>query len=263
VTFVLRLVFAGSSLLAVAAGARDAGQSGADTAPVDEGRVPTHLAYSTAPRAELSRPPGALHGQCEAVQRDMKADLAALLARARHDPEVGPAIVALSCYRSPRHQANLFGRARRASAPPLQAYQVAPPGYSEHATGLAIDFGDRRRGCNLVACFAATPVGRWLAANAADFGFEMSFPQDNAQGVAFEPWHWRWVGRDGDQSSLRARAIFAAARERFPVARTLAVARVDLADSAPLSARLLAARLLAVSLAETAPAAPTPAQAGK
>ena len=23
------------------------------------------------------------------------------------------------------------------------------------------------------------------------FGFEMSFPKNNSQGLGFEPWHWR------------------------------------------------------------------------
>jgi len=145
--------------------------------------------------------------------------------------------------------------------PQPQAYQVAPPGHSEHSTGLAIDFGDRRHGCNLTACFATTPVGRWLAANAAEFGFEMSFPQANAQGVAFEPWHWRWVGRDDDERSLRARAIFAVARDRFPVTGPLAPVRVDLADSTPI-AGALAARLLAAPVVAAAAAA-SQAQPGK
>jgi D-alanyl-D-alanine carboxypeptidase len=29
--------------------------------------------------------------------------------------------------------------------------------------------------------------------------YELSFPPDNFQGVAFEPWHWRFVG---DRTSL-------------------------------------------------------------
>jgi D-alanyl-D-alanine carboxypeptidase len=38
-----------------------------------------------------------------------------------------------------------------------------------------------------------------MKTNAVSFGFELSFPADNPQGVAFEPWHWRFVG---DRKSL-------------------------------------------------------------
>ncbi len=181
-----------------------------------EGRLLNHFPYTAAARADLVRLP-ALPGRCQGIHRGMRADLEALLARARADPEIGHLIIALSCFRSSHHQANIFCRHGR--SPALQAWQIAPPGFSEHATGLAIDFGDRRGGrCNLETCFARTAVGRWLARNAPDFGFEMSFPEGNAQGVAFEPWHWRWVGRGNEGASQHAQAVFAAARLRFPAA---------------------------------------------
>ena len=260
-TFSLRLAIAASSLLASMATAQDFSPRGAGIGTADDAPLLTHLPYGTASRAELTRPPRALRGQCEAVNRDLLAALAALLARADDDPEVGRSILALSCFRSPAHQAQLFRRAARTRAALPQAYQVAPPGHSEHATGLAIDFGDRRHGCNLVGCFAETPVGRWLAAHAAEFGFEMSFPQGNAQGVAFEPWHWRWVGRDGDDRSLRARNIFAAAREHFPIAGSAVPIRVDLADSTQLAPSLAASPLVAPRTASAA--APSKLQAGQ
>lgn len=60
-------------------------------------------------------------------------------------------------------------------------------------------------------------MGRWLLLNAPDYGFELSFPAANAQGVTWEPWHWRWVGTSNSEpGALAARALFAEARERFP-----------------------------------------------
>src|SRR3546814_5268503 len=44
-------------------------------------------------------------------------------------------------------------------------------------------------------CFDRTPLGQWLLEHATDYGFELSFPWKNIQGVTWEPWHWRWVGR--------------------------------------------------------------------
>ena len=71
----------------------------------------------------------------------------------------------------------------------------ARPGNSEHQTGLAVDLDDGT-GCNLNACFANTPGGQWLAANAWKYGFILRYG-DGWQpivGYTFEPWHYRYVG---------------------------------------------------------------------
>jgi D-alanyl-D-alanine carboxypeptidase len=65
----------------------------------------------------------------------------------------------------------------------------APPGYSEHHSGRAIDV-------NTPGCipteeeFADTEAYRWLDQHAARFGFSLSYPRDNALGFIYEPWHW-------------------------------------------------------------------------
>jgi D-alanyl-D-alanine carboxypeptidase len=33
-----------------------------------------------------------------------------------------------------------------------------------------------------------------LQNNAAQYSFELSFPENNPQGINYEPWHWRFVG---------------------------------------------------------------------
>lgn len=66
----------------------------------------------------------------------------------------------------------------------------APAGFSEHHTGLAIDIN------SLEEDFADTKEYKWLLTHASDFGFEMSFPRNNPQGLGFEPWHWRFVGTE-------------------------------------------------------------------
>jgi zinc D-Ala-D-Ala carboxypeptidase len=65
----------------------------------------------------------------------------------------------------------------------------APPGYSEHHSGRAIDVttdGVRP----LEQEFEHTRAYRWLSANAHRFGFVLSFPPNNRYGYAYEPWHW-------------------------------------------------------------------------
>lgn len=65
----------------------------------------------------------------------------------------------------------------------------APPGYSEHHSGRAIDVSTEGEGA-LEPEFAGTAAYRWLSENAEKFGFVLSFPADNPYGYTFEPWHW-------------------------------------------------------------------------
>ena len=65
----------------------------------------------------------------------------------------------------------------------------AAPGYSEHHTGRAVDIGTPNAP-PLEESFAGTAAFRWLEARASQSGFLLSYARDNAQGIAFEPWHW-------------------------------------------------------------------------
>lgn len=73
----------------------------------------------------------------------------------------------------------------------------ARPGHSEHQTGWAVDLGAANdNSCRLEICFAATPEGQWLAANAHKYGFVIRYPEnkESITGYAYEPWHLRYVG---------------------------------------------------------------------
>lgn len=73
----------------------------------------------------------------------------------------------------------------------------ARPGYSEHQTGLAGDVGDVNNvGCDLEICFGNTEAGKWIAANAQNFGFIIRYPQGKEAdtGYQYEPWHLRYLG---------------------------------------------------------------------
>ena len=63
------------------------------------------------------------------------------------------------------------------------------PGHSEHHTGCAIDL--TTEGFKpLEEEFEQSPAFTWLTTNAYKFGFVMSYPKDNPQGIIYEPWHW-------------------------------------------------------------------------
>jgi LAS superfamily LD-carboxypeptidase LdcB len=67
------------------------------------------------------------------------------------------------------------------------ARYVAPPGYSEHMLGLAMDFSpsDWR--------FAKTPAYQWLKKHAAAFGFRETYPESRPDHQPWEPSHWRYL----------------------------------------------------------------------
>lgn len=109
----------------------------------------------------------------------------------------GVRIVPISGFRTRSEQETLFFgiKAQRGQNVETRAEVSAPPGYSEHHTGYAVDIGDANQpGTNLSQSFAETRAYQWMEANAPRFSFELSFPPDNLQGVSFEPWHWRFVG---------------------------------------------------------------------
>ncbi|MEG4215543.1 D-alanyl-D-alanine carboxypeptidase family protein [Microcoleus sp. Pol14C6] len=108
----------------------------------------------------------------------------------------------ISGFRSLEDQQHVFFdvKAERRQNASKRAEVSAPPGYSEHHTGYAIDIGDGSApDTNLSPSFENTQAFKWLEANAVAFSFEMSFPKNNRQGVSYEPWHWRFVG---DKQSL-------------------------------------------------------------
>lgn len=69
----------------------------------------------------------------------------------------------------------------------------ADQGYSEHQLGTAVDFTTSKIGASFEG-FEKTEAYQWLRDNAYEYGFILSYPQDNNY-YQFEPWHWRFVGR--------------------------------------------------------------------
>lgn len=70
----------------------------------------------------------------------------------------------------------------------------ADQGYSEHQLGTTVDIADTATGGTYTS-FSTTPAYAWLQKNAHKYGFILSYPEGN-QFYIFEPWHWRFVGRD-------------------------------------------------------------------
>lgn len=101
-----------------------------------------------------------------------------------------------SGYRSYSYQTSLYSGYVHSLGQASADQSSARPGYSEHQSGLAADVEPASRSCELDACFATTPEGQWLAANAYSYGFIIRYPSDKVAitGYEFEPWHIRYVG---------------------------------------------------------------------
>lgn len=155
-----------------------------------------HFKYAEAPASDLRAivPDGSIKLRQAAADAYQSMEAAA-----RRD---GVILEPISGFRSLTDQDYLFfgKKAERGQVARERAKVSAPPGYSEHHTGYAVDIGDGNApATHLSESFEKTAAFQWLQQNAPYYSFEISFPQGNEQGVSYEPWHWRYVG---DRASL-------------------------------------------------------------
>ena len=94
-----------------------------------------------------------------------------------------------STFRSYEYQAALFERNVAALGLEAAERESARAGTSQHQLGTTIDFG------SITPAFGSTPAGRWLARNARQFGFSLSYPDgyEWLTGYIFESWHYRYI----------------------------------------------------------------------
>ena len=166
-----------------------------------------HLSYPVQSSDDLSLVASYAEGESqrdEYLHPDAAAALHKMIAAARAN---GIWIIPASGFRSLEQQRSLFSNQTLMKGSPEAAATVsAPPGYSEHHTGYAVDLADGAlsQDNDISIAFAQSPAYAWLSENAAQFGFELSFPEDNSQGIAFEPWHWRYIGTEEAQQIFSA-----------------------------------------------------------
>ena len=153
-----------------------------------ERRILGHLPYEEIPKDKLVL----IEPNIE-VHIDMRDSLLNMREEAKKD---GIYLVFLSGFRSINLQNEIFYSLKsfRNQVAAERARVSAPPGYSEHSTGFAIDIGDAtQRETDFETEFENTDAFRWLIKNAAKFHFKLSFNKNNKY-IDYEPWHWRYEG---------------------------------------------------------------------
>ena len=103
-----------------------------------------------------------------------------------------------SAYRSYASQAATFEMwvARVGSVEALD--RTALPGHSEHQLGTALDLSSPGWSGRFGDWATEAAEGAWMAATGWEYGFVMSYPNGEREATCFpyEPWHYRWIGRE-------------------------------------------------------------------
>ena len=81
---------------------------------------------------------------------------------------------------------------------------VAIPGTSEHEIGLAVDIVDVKYQL-LEENQEKTETQKWLMKNCWKYGFILRYPKDKQEitGVIYEPWHYRFVGKENAKMIMK------------------------------------------------------------
>lgn len=111
----------------------------------------------------------------------------------------GLSVYLSSSYRSYAEQEYLFNRkvAQYGGDAATAATIVAPPGTSEHQTGLCCDITDRYYEFK-DSSLENTALYKWMYEHCDEYGFILRYPKDkeDVTGIIYEPWHFRYVGTE-------------------------------------------------------------------
>lgn len=102
----------------------------------------------------------------------------------------------ISGYRSAQRQADIFDQKTKLYGRKYAKAHVQKPYESEHQTGLAVDLSVFHQKDGTSEDFDGTGKYAWFAENCHKYGFILRYPEDKKKitGIAYEPWHFRYVG---------------------------------------------------------------------
>jgi D-alanyl-D-alanine carboxypeptidase len=152
--------------------------------PISPTYVPTNLVS-----------PDLLKSDAVTLRNDTIQNLKAMFNTAKDE---GVTLIIASAYRSYDYQNKIFSALAASVGTDKANQSIALPGQSEHQTGLALDIASSSSTCYIETCFSDTSAGQWLAQNSYKFGFILRYPEDKEKltQYIYEPWHFRYVGKD-------------------------------------------------------------------
>lgn len=130
------------------------------------------------------------------IADDISDELQQLVNAAEAD---GEELMVSSAFRSLVEQQRTYDEFISKNGKALASLYVSPVGASEHHTGLSVDFSSVSDDCadDSNTCSLSQSGAAWLAKNAHKYGFIQRYPagEESITGVAYEPWHFRFIGR--------------------------------------------------------------------
>ena len=110
----------------------------------------------------------------------------------------GHNLVLDSGYRSYQYQKNIWDDYIEKYGLEKTKELVAPPGASEHQSGLAFDVAFMRENKFVEHVTDDLEETKWMIKNAHKYGFILRYPKgkENITGFKFEPWHYRYIGKE-------------------------------------------------------------------
>ena len=106
-------------------------------------------------------------------------------------------IYAVSGWRSQLEQTKIYETSVAENGSEFTKKYVALPGFSEHQTGLAIDLAENKPDIDFIRPdFPYEGIYSKFRSRAPAYGFVERYPKDREKitGIAWEPWHFRYVG---------------------------------------------------------------------
>ena len=107
-------------------------------------------------------------------------------------------IIIDSGYRSYDYQQTIWNEYVKTKGLEYTKLTVAPPGASEHQSGLAVDIGAFRNGVFTSDITEDSKEYIWMINNAYKYGFILRYPKgkEDITEYAFEPWHYRYIDQN-------------------------------------------------------------------
>lgn len=130
--------------------------------------------------------------------------------------EKGISYSVVSAYRSYQDQVSVFnGWVASAGLKSAESFS-AKAGHSQHQLGTTVDISVPGM-ANFSEAFGTSIEGIWLAENSYKFGYVLAYPKgkEKITGYSYEPWHFRYIGRENSQKMIESGLILEEFLQRF------------------------------------------------